>query len=118
MTDYSTFSDRQLADIRASLPKYANDCTPEQTAISQEVYAEQVRRYKAKVADYNRRATEATGLKHGDKVEATFASAFMSTCNFTGKVVYDRNGKLAVKTDRPDDAGRKITNISKAWHIR
>lgn len=116
--NYEELSNQQLKDVRASLPKYLNNCTPEQAITHQEVYAEQIRRYKAEVADYNRRATEATGLKHGDKVEATFASAFMSTCTFTGKVVYDKNGRLAIKTDRPNDAGRRITPINKAWHIR
>jgi len=116
---YTAHSDAELADIRAALPKYANDCTPEQAATDREVYAEQMRRYRAvkeaAAADYNRQAIEATGLRHGDQVEATFAGAFFSLDSFTGKVVYNRHGKLAVKTDRPDDTGRKMTPISRAW---
>jgi len=116
--DFTGHTDQELTNIRSSMPKHTNDCTPEQMAIDKAVYAEQIRRYRAEAADYNQRATEVTGLKHGDAVEATFQGAFMSLDSYTGKVVYNRGGRLCVKTDRADDTGRKQTPISKAWKLR
>ncbi len=102
-------------------------------AVAQKQYAaqatyhnERVRRYRAarttwkaqqwKHADeYNRRAESATGLHHGDRVEATFTGPFMSVSHFTGRVVYGRDGRLYVRTDHADDTGRRHSPISKAW---
>ena len=116
--DYSILTDQELADIRASLPKYTNDQTPIQAETDQLAYTEQMRRHKAAIADYNQCAIEATGLHHGDRVEATLPGMFMSSHYYTGKVIYNRSGKLVVRTDRPDGAGRKFTPISKAWKKR
>ena len=116
--DYTAMSDQQLADLRASYPKYTNACTPEQLAEVQAIYQEQIRRYKVGVSEYNRQATEATGLRHGDRVTATFPGAFMSRATYTGKVIHDKNGRLVVRLDYPDGSGRKTTPISKAWQVQ
>jgi len=111
-----SLSDAELKARRNDLPKYKNDMNLVQRSIADAIYLEQLRRYKGKVAEYNKKATEATGLKHGDKVSRFQTAAFGTGGEeYTGKVIYDKNGRLAIRTDRPDGTGRKTFPINKGW---
>ncbi len=112
--DYGSLSDAELKERRDALPKYKNDMTPEQIADGDAIYAEQNKRFKATVDKYNTDAMEKTGLKHGDEVTYT-AQGFGMPETYRGKVVYDKNGYLSVKTNIPDGSGRKIHGINIGW---
>jgi hypothetical protein len=115
-TEIEQMTDRELTYHREKLPKYKNDMSAEQLTRSEELYAEQLKRYQAKVAEHNAAATKATGLKHGDRVERFQASCFgMGGETYTGKVIYNRFGRLVIRTDRPDGSGKKTFPINKGW---
>jgi hypothetical protein len=108
-------ADEELQVTRNNLPKYKNDMTSEQVKIADDIYKEQLKRYKNKVTEYNKEAEKATGLKHGDKVSKTMPGLGIGVEEYTGKIIYDKNGRLAIKTNMPDGSGRKIFPINKGW---
>ncbi len=113
--DLSSLSDEELQKIWDSLPKHPNGSVIKSKE-SDAIHQEMMKRYKAEVAKYNAEAEKETGLKHGDRVVKTVVNAFgTGTEEFTGKVVYDKNGRLSVKTDKPDGSGRKMFPIDKGW---
>ena len=90
--------------------------TEEQLTESDALYAEQLRRYKKKIKEYNKAATKATGLKHGDKVKRLQANLFgLTTVEYFGKVIYDKNGRLVIRIKMCDGSGRKTFPINKGW---
>ena len=116
MQDIQTMTDAELAAARAGLPAYRNDMTAGQEADTERLYAEQLRRYKESVAAYNTEAEQATGLHHGDRVSygaLGFGGLTMDT--HYGKVIYDRNGRLAIRTSHADGSGRKTFPIHTGW---
>jgi len=114
-TNYSKMTDEELQTARNNLPKYKNEMTPEQIKIADNIYNEQLKRYKTNVTEYNKEAEKATSLKHGDKVSKVVSGLGIGAEEYTGKIIYDKNGRLAVKTDIPDGAGKKIFPIDKRW---
>jgi len=70
-TIFCTKTDEELTEIRKSMPKYLNDMTEDQKAISHAVYIEQKKRFDANRADsfaaYNQEV-EKGGYKVGDRV--------------------------------------------------
>jgi hypothetical protein len=68
---YQGFTDAELKEIRKSMPKYLNDMTEDQKAISHAVYAEQKKRFDMKkelsFSVYNQEVEKA-GYKVGDRV--------------------------------------------------
>lgn len=115
-TKIEKMTDSQLEAERRDLPKYQNDMTTDQRDKAFAIYAEQLKRYKAKVAEYNATATKETGLKHGDKV-SRFQPGLFGTGGeeYIGKVIFDRNGRLAIRTKKCDGSGRKTFKINKGW---
>ena len=121
-TPIENLTDEEITERRLALPKYKNDMTVEQSAESSALYAEQRRRYKERIkataTEYNKAATGATGLKHGDKVEfyvpGLFGAMGLSE-KYQGKVIYDKKGRLSIRTTFADGSGRKTFSINKAW---
>lgn len=112
----ASMTDDELKAIRRNMPKYLNEMTPEQQELANLVYAEQTRRFKALVAEYNAEAEKVTGLKKGDRVSCFAPTWFgVGGQEHIGKVIYDRNGYLSVKLDHVDGSGRKIFPISKRF---
>lgn len=115
-SDLTELTDVELQAKRDALPKYKNNMTPEQLAENDAVYQEQMRRYKAVVADYNARAEEVTGLKPGDRVSYVAPNIFgIGTETYAGTVIFDRTGRLAVKLDHAEGSGRKVVRIHKGF---
>ncbi|MDO9548158.1 MAG: LPD38 domain-containing protein [Candidatus Marinimicrobia bacterium] len=115
-SDFTSLSDEELKARREALPKYKNDMTPEQITEGDALYAEQHKRFKVTVEEYNKAATEKTGLKHGDEVEYPAQGlGGLGAETYRGKVVYDKNGYLSVKTNVPDGSGKKIHGINIGW---
>lgn len=109
-------TNEQLNVYRNKLPKYKNYMTNEQLIEADAIYLEQLKRYKKKVKEYNEAAMKATGLKHGDNVERFQLDAFgMGGESYTGRVLYDRNGRLIIRTKRCDGAGRRTFPLNKGW---
>ena len=59
----SSLSDEELQALRDKLPKYKNDMTPEQAAQADDIYQEQLRRYKDDVKKYNKAWKKITTLE-------------------------------------------------------
>jgi hypothetical protein len=116
---YQGYSDAELKEIRQVMPKYLNDMTEDQKAISQAVYAEQKKRYdlkkEADTAGYNREVEKA-GYKVGDKV-SFFARAFIGFGGFTITGTVAKRKRYFVKLDRPFD-GKKSANLTNQWRIK
>lgn len=109
-------TDDELQSHRKNLPKYKNNMTEEQLEFADAIYTEQLRRYKEKIKEHNKAATEATGLKRGDRVKRLQASLFgLATVEYFGKVIYDKRGRLTIRTTQCDGAGRKTFPINKGW---
>lgn len=116
---YQGFTDDELTEIRKFIPKYLNDMTEDQKAISNAVYAEQKKRFDAKkaegFADYNQQV-EKGGYKIGDRV-SFFARSMIG---FGGMVITGTVGKrkkFYVALDHPMN-GKKSTHLTNAWkHI-
>ena len=114
--NYAKLSDQALEAERLVLPKYTNDCTPDQLADMHSIYTEQTRRYKTKISQYNEEATKATGLKHGDRVSYFATGLFgLGGETYTGKIIHDKTGRLAVKLDHADGSGKKIIPLNKGF---
>ena len=116
---YQGMTDAELIEIRKSFPKYLNDMTEDQKAISHAIYAEQKKRFDAKKAEsftaYNQEV-EKGGYKIGDRV-SFFARSMIG---FGGMVVTGTVGKRKkyhVVLDRAVD-GKKTAHLTNAWkHI-
>ena len=109
-------TDIELESHRENLPRYKNDMTEEQLTESDALYAEQTRRYKKKIKEYNKAATAATELEHGDKVTRLQVGLFgMGCAEYFGKVIYDKRGRLAIRTKQCDGSGRKTFPLNKGW---
>lgn len=109
-------TDAEIKSRRENLPKYKNDMTPEQLALAGALYAEQLKRYKKKIKEYNKAAIAATGLEHGDKVTRLQVGLFgMGCAEYFGKVIYDKRGRLAIRTTQCDGSGRKTFPLNKGW---
>ena len=116
---YQGFTDTELIEIRKSMPKYLNDMTEDQQAISRAVYAEQKTRYDAKKTEsftvYNQ-DVEKGGYKIGDRV-SYFARSMIG---FGGMVVTGTVGKRKkyhVVLDCTMN-GKKTAHLTNAWkHI-
>ena len=78
-TIFCTKTDDELTEIRKSMPKYLNDMTEDQKAISHAVYVEQKKRFDANRADsyavYNQEV-EKGGYKVGDRVSIDSQSKY------------------------------------------
>ena len=118
MARWESMTDAELVAVRAALPQYRNNMTPEDLAEADACYGEQMRRYRAAAEDYNRRAAEATGLRHGDMVEYAGSGIFgLGAEVYRGRVVKNNRGRLAVRTETRDGTGRKTFKIHSGWTL-
>ena len=113
---YQTMTDAELDGIRKSMPKYLNDMTEEQQAITHAVYAEQKKRFDAKTAEnyqaYNKQV-EAAGYQIGDRV-SYFARSMLGFGGIYINGTVKKRKKFYVALDRPMD-GKKTAHLTNAW---
>ncbi len=116
------WTDEELATRRTELTKEQKELaktatgTVQPTAEDTAIYQEQLRRHKLGVTEYNRQAMEATGLTKGDRVSYFAPAAFgLGGETYTGTVVFEKSGRLAVRLDRVEGGGRKIVALHKGF---
>ncbi len=119
--DYATIpnmTDAELKAIRAGIPKYLNDCTPEQQSISQAIYSEQKKRYDLRqateTAGYNAEVEKA-GYKIGDKV-SYFARSMIGFGGILITGIVGKRKKYFVKLDQTFD-GKKTAHLTNQWKL-
>jgi hypothetical protein len=116
---YQGFTDAELIEIRKSMPKYLNNMTEDQKAISQAVYAEQKKRFDEKKTEsftvYNQEV-EKGGYKTGDRV-SFFARSMIGFGGMTVTGTVGKRKKYYVSLDCPMN-GKKTAHLTNAWkHI-
>lgn len=115
--DYSKNTDQELTDIRKGMPKYLNDMTPAQHAVSHAVYTEQKRRYDEKIAferaEYNLEV-EKHGFRVGDRV-SYFARSMLGIGGISIKGTVGKRKQYYVKLDHAYN-GKKSAHLTSAWH--
>lgn len=113
---YENMTDEQLREIRAAMPKYLNDMTEDQKAISHAVYAEQKRRFDSRkdesYRDYNREV-ESAGYKIGDRV-SYFCRSMIGFGGMEVKGTVGKHKKYYVALDVPMN-GKKTAHLTKGW---
>ena len=118
-TIFCTKTDEELTEIRKSMPKYLNDMTEDQKAISHAVYVEQKKRFDANRADsyavYNQEV-EKGGYKVGDRV-SYFCRSMLGFGGFSVTGTVKKRKKFYVALDHPFD-GKKSAHLTNGWkHI-
>jgi len=113
---YEETTDQELKDIRESIPKYLNDMTLEQQQITQDVYAEQRRRYDTKrteeIKTYNQEV-ETANYKIGNKV-SYFCRSFIGFGGITITGTVKKRKQYYVSLDIPFN-NKKTAHLTKAW---